>query len=105
MRAARLSLGMCGVITRVTMPVTPQFHLRRRRWRVNGAAAFLDGGEMGALKQKYDRFHYYIHPVTGGFGVFAGLMGQARVRALQVHACSLAPRARLRRLRSAPRLD
>lgn len=66
MRAARLALGMCGVVTRVTMPVVPQFHLRRRRWRVAGAAAFLEGG-LAPLKAEHERFHYYIHPASGGW--------------------------------------
>ena len=41
MRAARLCAGQCGVLTRVTLPVTPQFHLRRRRWRVDDGERFL----------------------------------------------------------------
>jgi FAD/FMN-containing dehydrogenase len=64
MRAARMGLGMCGVLSRVTLPVVPQFHLRRRRWRVDDAGAFL-GAQLPGLKRDYDRFHYYVHPATG----------------------------------------
>lgn len=64
MRAARMGLGMCGVVTRVTLPVVPQFHLRRRRWRVGDAAGFLRN-QLPGLKTAHDRFHYYVHPATG----------------------------------------
>eukprot|EP00882_Tetradesmus_deserticola_P033948 GHRQ01038828.1.p1 GENE.GHRQ01038828.1~~GHRQ01038828.1.p1 ORF type:complete len:271 (-),score=60.53 GHRQ01038828.1:195-1007(-) len=57
MRAARMALGMCGILTRVQLPVTPEFHLRRRRWRVDDMDAFLDQ-QLPQLKQQYDRFHW-----------------------------------------------
>lgn len=57
MKAARMGLGMCGILSRVTLPVVPQYHLRRRRWRVNDAGAFLDT-QLPQLKAKYDRFHW-----------------------------------------------
>lgn len=57
MRAARMGLGMCGILTRVTLPITAQFHLRRRRWRVDNAAAFLTE-QLPRLKDEYDRFHW-----------------------------------------------
>ncbi|WIA13216.1 hypothetical protein OEZ85_006808 [Tetradesmus obliquus] len=63
MRAARMALGMCGIITRVQLPVTSEFHLRRRRWRVDDSDAFLDY-QLPQLKQQYDRFHWYLHPET-----------------------------------------
>lgn len=64
MRAARMGLGMCGILTRVTLPVVPQFHLQRRRWRVDDGEGFLTY-QLPGLKAKYDRFHYYMHPATG----------------------------------------
>lgn len=57
MRAARMGLGVCGVVTRVTLPVVPQFHLRRRRWRVDDSEAFL-AQQLPGLKAAYDRFHW-----------------------------------------------
>lgn len=57
MRAARMALGMCGILTRVQLPITPEFHLRRRRWRVDDSDAFLDQ-QLPQLKQQYDRFHW-----------------------------------------------
>jgi L-gulonolactone oxidase len=57
MRAASMNLGVCGIVSRVTLPVVPQFHLRRRRWRVDDVDAFLDA-QLPALKEKYDRFHW-----------------------------------------------
>ena len=57
MRAARMGLGVCGIVTRVTLPVVPQFHLRRRRWRVNDTEAFLSQ-QLPGLKAAYDRFHW-----------------------------------------------
>lgn len=62
MKAARMGLGMCGIIGRVTLPVVPQFHLRRRRWQV-AADDFLDA-QLPELKATYDRFHWYLHPAT-----------------------------------------
>lgn len=59
--AARLGLGVCGILTRVTLPVVPQFYLRRRRWQSESLPSFL-ARELGPLKHQYDRFHYYIHP-------------------------------------------
>jgi FAD/FMN-containing dehydrogenase len=63
MRAARMGLGMCGVVARVTLPVVPQFHLRRRRWRTDDLGAFF-GEELPRLKSTYDRFHWYLHPLS-----------------------------------------
>jgi hypothetical protein len=57
MRAARMALGMCGILTRVQLPITSEFHLSRRRWRVDGSDAFLDQ-QLPQLKQQYDRFHW-----------------------------------------------
>lgn len=59
--AARLGLGVCGILTRVTLPVVPQFYLRRRRWQAESLPGFL-ARELGPLKRQHDRFHYYIHP-------------------------------------------
>ncbi|KAF8058938.1 Gulo [Scenedesmus sp. PABB004] len=63
MRAARMGVGMVGILTRVTLPVTPQFHLRRRRWRVDGGVEALLP-DLPRLKAAYDRFHWYAHPAT-----------------------------------------
>lgn len=57
MKAARMGLGMCGILSHVTLPVREQFHLLRRRWRVNDAAAFLTQ-QLQGLKDTYDRFHW-----------------------------------------------
>lgn len=57
MRAARMGVGMCGIVTHVTLPVTPQFHLRRRRWRMDGGTEALLA-ELPLLKARYDRFHW-----------------------------------------------
>jgi FAD/FMN-containing dehydrogenase len=57
MRAVRMGLGVCGIVTRVTLPVVPQFHLRRRRWRVDDTDAFLTK-QLPGLKAAYDRFHW-----------------------------------------------
>jgi hypothetical protein len=64
MRAARMGLGVCGIVTQVTLPVTRQHHLRRRRWRVDDVPAFLNH-QLPGLKGRYDRFHYYVHPASG----------------------------------------
>ena len=61
MEAARLGLGVCGIITRATLPVEPRFFLRRRRWKEPNISLFLSH-ELSRLKSNYDRFHYYIHP-------------------------------------------
>ena len=61
LQAARLGLGVCGILTRVTLPVVPQFYLRRRRWQSESLSGFLTQ-ELGPLKRQYDRFHYYVHP-------------------------------------------
>lgn len=63
MKAARMGLGMCGIISRVSLPVVPQFHMRRRRWRVNDVNGFLDE-QLPQLKATYDRFHWYLHPYS-----------------------------------------
>ena len=61
--AARMGLGMCGVLSHVTLPVVPQFYLKRRRWmNPDITAFFLDEHPM--LKAKHDMYHYYIHPKT-----------------------------------------
>lgn len=59
MKAARMGLGMCGILSRVTLPVTAQFHLRRRRWRLDDAAEFLTQ-QLPGLKETYDRFHWWV---------------------------------------------
>lgn len=59
--ATRLGLGLCGIMTRVTLPIVPQFYLRRRRWRLDDIPAFFRD-QLSSLKMTYDRFHYYIHP-------------------------------------------
>lgn len=61
MLAARLGLGVCGVMTRAILPVEPRFHLRRRRWVEYDIFLFLSQ-HLSILKSNYDRFHYYIHP-------------------------------------------
>jgi hypothetical protein len=61
MLAARLGLGVCGVITRATLPIEPRFYLRRRRWIEPNMSLFFSE-KLSKLKSKYDRFHYYIHP-------------------------------------------
>jgi FAD binding domain/D-arabinono-1,4-lactone oxidase len=63
MMAARLGLGVCGIMTRVTLPVEPRFYLRRRRWKLSNIPLFLSK-DLTSLKLTYDRFHYYIHPHT-----------------------------------------
>lgn len=63
--AARLCAGQCGVLTRVTLPVAPQFHLRRRRWRLDDGERFL--AQLPALKAAHDRFHWYHHPATASW--------------------------------------
>jgi hypothetical protein len=63
MLSARLGLGVCGVITRATLPVIPQFYLRRRRWNEFDIPLFLSR-DLTRLKTTYDRFHYYIHPYS-----------------------------------------
>ena len=65
LEAARLGLGVCGILTRVTLPVVPQFYLRRRRWQAESLSGFL-AHELGPLKRRYDRFHYYVHPRSAG---------------------------------------
>jgi FAD/FMN-containing dehydrogenase len=69
MKAARMGLGMCGIISRVSLPVVPEFHLRRRRWRVNDVEGFFTA-QLPQLKAEYDRFHWWVlwlaaatHPV------------------------------------------
>ena len=61
MFAARLGLGVCGVITRATLPVEPRFYLRRRRWKEPDMSLFFLQ-KLSPLKSNYDRFHYYVHP-------------------------------------------
>lgn len=58
--AVRLGVGKCGVITRVRLPIKPQFYLRRNRWRKNNITSFF----MEDWWQTHDLFHYYIHPYT-----------------------------------------
>jgi len=61
MFAARLGLGVCGVITRATLPIEPQFYLRRRRWIEPNTFLFFSQ-KLSTFKSIYDRFHYYVHP-------------------------------------------
>lgn len=61
--AVRLGLGLCGVITRVTLPIVDNYYLLRRRWRVDDISSFVFD-QLPSLKKKYDMFHYYIHPYT-----------------------------------------
>ena len=63
MQAARLGLGICGVITRATLPVEAKFYLSRRRWMEPNIPLFFSKN-LSPLKSKYDRFHYYIHPFS-----------------------------------------
>lgn len=63
MLAARLGLGVCGVMTRAVLPVEPRFYLRRRRW-VESDIPFFLSQNLSTLKSHYDRFHYYVHPYT-----------------------------------------
>jgi L-gulonolactone oxidase len=63
MMAARLGLGVCGVLTRAILPVKPRFYLRRRRW-VEYDIPFFLSQNLTPLKSNHDRFHYYIHPYS-----------------------------------------
>jgi FAD binding domain len=58
--AVRLGVGKCGVITRVRLPIKPQFYLRRSRWRKNNITSFF----LENWWTTHDLFHYYIHPLT-----------------------------------------
>ena len=60
MSAARLGVGVCGVITRVRLPIRPQFYLRRSRWRRDNISSFFTE----TWWSNHDLFHYYIHPYT-----------------------------------------
>lgn len=63
MRAAPLGVGQAGILTRVTLPVMRQFHLRCRRWRLADGDDFL-GRINPELKATHDRYHWYQHPAT-----------------------------------------
>jgi L-gulonolactone oxidase len=56
MRAARMGLGVCGIVTRVTLPVVRQHHLRRRRWRLDSSDQLF--AQLPTLKAQYDYFHW-----------------------------------------------
>jgi len=49
-----MGLGMCGVLSHVTLPVVPQFHLKRRRWLNPSLTAFFTD-EHPALKERYGK--------------------------------------------------
>lgn len=68
LKAARLGLGLCGVVTRVTLPIVPQFYLRRYRLFERQGISWLtrkDESGLEALKRSNDRFHFYLHPASG----------------------------------------